>query len=333
MEISAGKYLTQKNDKLFRIQIEYLYQRIQNPKPELIEQISQLRTVQNISPEKYKQLKTQLPYVVAACFDPPFRKTVNFAFTHYFILDIDHLTAQEKDITTLKNEMSQDPRVKLIFLSPGGNGLKVFLQLDQACYDTGKYTLFYKVFALAFARQYNLLQNIDTRTADITRACFISYDPQAFFNPDAIPVMLSDFLDFNQLDQIKQTQHQIVQHEKQLPALTPEKQQIPPDKLQEIKQKLNPNIRTHRKKQIYVPPELEQAIEKVQQQMQKHQIEITEIINIHYGKKFRFQLDDKKAEINLFYGKKGYSVVISPKTGTNSRLNEVCHQILCEIFY
>ena len=59
--------------------------------------------------------------------------------------------------------------------------------------------------------------------------------------------------------------------------------------------------------------------------------ETCEVVNIHYGKKFKFRLQLKEAEINLFYGKRGYTVVQSPRHGTNAELNVVCAQILTEM--
>lgn len=67
--------------------------------------------------------------------------------------------------------------------------------------------------------------------------------------------------------------------------------------------------------------------------MNSYSISTDEIIDIHYGKKFRFSLGYRKAEINLFYGKRGFSVVISPRAGTDNELNAVCCDVLKELFY
>lgn len=55
---------------------------------------------------------------------------------------------------------------------------------------------------------------------------------------------------------------------------------------------------------------------------------VTEVINISYGKKIRMKLDMRQAEINLFYGKRGYSVVISPRCGTNEEFNNVAADLI-----
>ena len=50
---------------------------------------------------------------------------------------------------------------------------------------------------------------------------------------------------------------------------------------------------------------------------------IKEIVNIQYGKKIKVQIGLKQAEVNLFYGKKGFSAVKSPKSGTDPELNSI----------
>ena len=57
-------------------------------------------------------------------------------------------------------------------------------------------------------------------------------------------------------------------------------------------------------------------------------IGIDGVINIHYGKKIKMKVNFREAEINLFYGKKGYSVVQSSRKGTNDELNSLCAELI-----
>lgn len=57
-------------------------------------------------------------------------------------------------------------------------------------------------------------------------------------------------------------------------------------------------------------------------------ITITEIRNINYGKKLRFKIGFKQAEINLFFGKHGFTVVQSPRTGTDPDLNNLMAEVV-----
>ena len=60
----------------------------------------------------------------------------------------------------------------------------------------------------------------------------------------------------------------------------------------------------------------------------EHNVEINKISNISYGKKLQLRLGLKQAEINLFYGKKGFSVVISPRSGTSKEMNELMKELI-----
>jgi len=334
MNLSAGRNITQKDDKLYNVTPEQIFEAIKKPKPEIADKIKQLRTIQSISPEQYRKLKVHLPYIVAAQFNPPTRLIAHFASTKAFILDIDHLEMYGKDLETLKKELSADPRVLMLFVSPGGNGIKVMMELAEKCYDSAKFSLFYKIFAEKFALQFGMEKYIDKGTSDVTRACFISLDAEAYFNPNPIPVILADYIDFEQLEETRKIEHKWKLDEKNLPKEKPTViNPIDEQKLLEIKLKLNPNIKLKKEKIIYVPQELEEIVQKIKDKMSENNIITDQLVNIHYGKKCMFSLGDKKAEINIFYGKKGFSVVKSPKTGTHGELNEICFSLMCEIFY
>ena len=44
------------------------------------------------------------------------------------------------------------------------------------------YSLFYKKFVKSFSEQYDLQQVVDAKTSDVSRACFLSHDKDAFYN-------------------------------------------------------------------------------------------------------------------------------------------------------
>ena len=225
-----------------------------------------------------------------------------------------------------------------MFTSPSNNGLKIFFRLSEKCYDSGKYSLFYKIFASAFSKQYSLEQVIDKVTSDVTRACFISYDTDAYFNPNSEPIKLSAFIDFENLIEVRETEQKLKEEQtivktKTEKTQTSKQEQLSADILDKIKSKLNPKIKTKKDKIIIVPEELDAVIEKVSTHLSNHNINIKEIIGIHYGKKFVFTLNERWAEINLFFGKKGFTVVKTPKAGSNEELTDVCYKLMCEIFY
>jgi tetratricopeptide (TPR) repeat protein len=66
--------------------------------------------------------------------------------------------------------------------------------------------------------------------------------------------------------------------------------------------------------------------------IQESGIETVDIINIHYGKKFKFRTGVHQAEVNLFFGKRGFTVVKSPRQGTNEKLNDLMTSYIQSFF-
>lgn len=320
-----------------KVDIGQIYHSLVNPKPEINNLILQLRSIMSIDINRYRHLKVQLPYLVTGIFTPPVRKTDNFSSIEHLIIDIDHLSEKEISVGSLKEKLKSDKRIELMFASPGNDGLKIFFRLSEKCYDHGKYSIFYRVFARSFSVQYGLEQVIDIATSDVTRACFISVDPDAYCNPECEKIRISDFVNFENLLEVKELQNEIKKASEKTKEIEPE---IPSDKpelseglLDEIKQKLNPKFKSQREKIIFVPEELDKIVHAIKNKIAEYSIIIKSVGNIHYGKKFVFELENKWAEINVFYGKKGVSVVKTPKRGSDQKLTDIVYQVLCEMFF
>lgn len=332
--ISCGKNIQSPADPLLKIKEEQFYHSIINPRPDIESRIRQLRIVYAMDTKQYAALKRTLPYVVCGHFTPNFRKKENFAYTETFILDIDHISEKNLNLATIRQQIQTDPRVMLCFTSPGEDGLKVMFRLTERCYDPGLYTLFYKVFARDFSLRYHLVQAIDNKTSDVARACFISIDPKAYYNPECEPIDLKAFVNIDNPIDVADTRHEIEQHQKmQIEGFVPTAEQHPKDPdaevLQRIKQQLNKDktlIKTT--PEAYVPERLNELIEPLKQHIQQTGLVVTEIVNIQYAKKIKVRMGQKEAEVNLFYGKRGFSVVISPRRGTNEELNNVVAELI-----
>ncbi|OIP02296.1 MAG: hypothetical protein AUJ98_01570 [Bacteroidetes bacterium CG2_30_33_31] len=334
--ISFGNNIRQPKDILNKISVKTVYQKIVNPKPQLLSLIEQLRTVATIDAKMYRALKVQLPYFIAAIFNPPYRKIENFAFAEYFIVDIDHLS--EKDISPidLLSKFKNDPRVVLAFRSPSNDGLKIMFRVKERFYDAGKYSLFYKAFAQKISLEYNLSQLVDNKTSDVSRACFYSCDSQAYYNENAQEVEISSIINFDNELEIREIEKQIKDYsDKTFVSETKDslKQELPEQFLQKIRETLNPNIKIKREKRIYVPAELDIIIEDIKAEMLKYQIQTEKVVNINYGKQFRFATAQIWAEINLFYGQKGFTAVKTTKSGSNQSLADIAQKILCNLIY
>ena len=91
-------------------------------------------------------------------------------------LDFDHLQSVEK----LRFQLLQDDYfdTQLLFVSPSGNGLKWVVAVDTT--ET-MHSDFFTAVANYILQTYGV--SIDKSGKDISRACFLPHDPQAFINP------------------------------------------------------------------------------------------------------------------------------------------------------
>ena len=320
-------------DELKKVQEEYLYNSLRNPKPTIAATIQQLRIVYSMDAKAYVQLKRRLPYFVCGQFNPPFRRKENFAYTESFILDFDHLSSKQLSMKTIRDNIVKDEQVMMCFTSPSEDGLKVMFRLKERCYDAGLYSIFYKAFAATFAMRHNLTQVTDSKTSDVARACFISIDPNAYFNPNSIPVDIKAYLDESNPDLLFKIKNEQDEHDKVIKKSDDEQVPLPkdPDKdiLTRIRQQLNPKAQLPIEQHpAYVPERLNEIIAELKLFIEETGLQVTEIINIQYAKKIRARLGQKEAEVNLFYGKRGFSVVISPRLGTNEELNELLADLI-----
>lgn len=320
-------------DELKKVQEEYLYNSLRNPKPTIAATIQQLRIVYSMDVKAYTQLKKKLPYFVCGQFNPPFRRKENFAYTETFILDFDHLSSKHLSLKNIRDNIIKDEQVMMCFTSPSEDGLKVMFRLKERCYDAGLYSIFYKAFAATFAMRHNLTQVTDSRTSDVTRACFVSIDPNAYFNPNPTLVNLKAYIDETNPDSLFKMKHEQDEHDKITKKNNDEQTTHlkDPDKdiLTRIRQQLNPNMKSQAELHpAYVPEQLNEIIADLKLFIEETGLQVTEIINIQYAKKIRARLGQKEAEVNLFYGKRGFSVIISPRHGTNEELNELLADLI-----
>jgi tetratricopeptide (TPR) repeat protein len=325
--MQIGKSITQKDDLLTSIEPQQVFEWIKQPEENIRTKIERLRLVKTIDKNQYGLLKRQLPYLVCGIFNPPYRRIENFGYTECFIVDIDHIAEKGLYINSLREKLTSDSRTMLCFLSPGEDGLKILFRLKEKCSDAGRYSLFYKTFIQVLAQQYNFEQVLDKSTSDVSRACFMSYDPEIFFNPLAEPVDMKDFVDFNNPFAIKELENALKNENKNNPEAKTEKPEKPaPDNeaIAFIKERLQAKSRIPRNKpQVYVPDQLEMILERLLQHIAESGVQVEEVVNIQYGKKFKFCAGPAQAEVNLFFGKRGFSVVKSPRQGTSDELNEL----------
>jgi hypothetical protein len=144
-----------------------------------------LRVLRNHDPMAYRHQKRYLPYVVGADFGGGRRHSSDFVAAHFLLLDLDHLPLSDHRVP---ESIRQHPAVRLAFVSPGGEGVKVLCALAEPCDSLYEFKAYYKYFAHQFAGELHLEKYLDLSTCDATRACFLAHDPHVFDNPQANPL-------------------------------------------------------------------------------------------------------------------------------------------------
>lgn len=330
--IMIGARVTDKAEVMHKVTEEYLYNQLRNPKPNIEAMIRSLRIVRNLDAKQYSVQKRLLPYFVCGIFNPAHRNTQNFAYTETFLVDIDHISDKGLDMQDVRKRIEADSRVLMCFTSPSEDGLKVMFKLKERCYDAGLYSLFYKMFVHQFSVQMNIEQVIDKQTSDVARACFVSIDSNAYYNPQADAIYLNSFVNITNPHTLiaearKAEQDSKINIDKES---TPKPSADPSaDVIQKIKQQLNLNTRkTEKQKSIFVPQILNDIETSLRNMLENNGIVVDNISNINYGKKIQMKLGLRNAEINLFYGKRGFSVIQSPRSGTNNELNQLMAELI-----
>lgn len=330
--ISFGKQIKATGaHSLQRISLYDVFEAISKSDAPLKDLCARLRQTARINPDAYRVMKTSLPFFCGSTFVQDHRKTEHFEAAHYCIIDIDHCYENEVQFASLKARLCADESVALLFTSPGGEGLKVVFQLDEPMMSTKRYSDFYAVFSRAFAERHDLVKHVDFVTRDATRVCFLSADEQAYFNPLCEPVCVRNYVSaFDILERTGNTTEALNEVET---APTSEKAPITPDVYADIRNKLKPGTPQLRQKQIFVPEILESVIGPIEDYLVKLGLVITDVRDINYGKQICIAFQQAEGEVNLYYGKHGFSVVQTTKSGMNAELNGLLARAVENVVY
>lgn len=150
----------------------------------------------------YNQLKKALPsFTYAATYKTARRLEYIDNFNNIVGIDLDHI-GDEKAIIEISNSLREDKNVYAFFVSPSGDGLKLFFRIDkdQRVDDWIKEKQFDRL-AVYYSNKFTKISdyvkktygvNPDPAVKDITRLCFFSSDKEAYYNPQAIPINIED---------------------------------------------------------------------------------------------------------------------------------------------
>lgn len=95
-------------------------------------------------------------------------------------IDIDGIKSEDS-IRQLCERLRDDRYVMMFFVSPSGNGIKVFVKVDS---DESLHDQAFRQIAAYFNYEYDISEygSLDMSVRDISRACFMSSDPDAYYS-------------------------------------------------------------------------------------------------------------------------------------------------------
>ncbi|WP_299176722.1 VapE domain-containing protein [uncultured Chryseobacterium sp.] len=129
--------------------------------------------------EAYERAKKSLPaFTPSASFKGGRKPEFITAYTQIVVLDIDKLSGEQ--LTNAKALANQNEYTLASFTSPSGNGLKILVKVNSEQSQ-------HKEAFLKLQKYYEelLVLPIDKSGKDVTRLCFISNDPELYYNESA----------------------------------------------------------------------------------------------------------------------------------------------------
>lgn len=352
IQLFTGNQVQQSNTETLQpISIGQLEERIRTGSNGLDELCKQLRTILKMDKAAYGKHKLRLPFFCCATFEGNIRHSKNFRFVDSCVLDFDKVPDQETLQTKVLPAIQSDERVALAFTSPSGKGAKAILMLSSPVMSLQEYSQFYKNLVQSFAAQYGLEDYADMTTSDATRVCFLAHDPGVFFRSDAVPVGWQQYLPAGPLafggqadagmgkTKSKEGSEGADFNSKGIPQKN-KMQSLPAETYAQVVKRLNPTTVTKPPKELVVPEILEQVAVQAQAAIAAAGWQLKTLENIQYGKKIGAAQGFVWAEVNVFYGKRGFSIVRTPKSGTDAAMGVALEQLIwktlqqpCEVDY
>lgn len=126
--------------------------------------------------DRADKLKRQLPaFTPSGVFEGGRKIEYLKMYSGYVHLDFDKMTDEE--LSNAREKLKEIPYTFAYFISPSGNGLKVFIEIDT---DVQHHDLAYKQVQHYYEKELGI--EADPKCKDITRLCFVSYDPHGYKN-------------------------------------------------------------------------------------------------------------------------------------------------------
>ncbi len=140
----------------------------------------QVERLRAMTADEYSQNKRNLPAVAFGGIFSRRKKDALITPSGLVVIDIDHVSGHE--LADIKSKLTADRHTALCFVSPSGAGLKAVFVADFS--DDATFKQAYRAISAYLMATYGL--KIDESGKDICRLCYVSHDPEAYYNPDAV---------------------------------------------------------------------------------------------------------------------------------------------------
>lgn len=131
--------------------------------------------------------------------------------TGLMCIDFDHKTDEE--LKMVKQTVMRWGCTYCCFKSPSGDGLKVVIKTDNS--SIIHYSNLYRQLEQIFINQFGIEPDDDCD--DVGRACYCSFDPDLYYNPNAIPL----HLDYDPKYDKQESEHSKTSSSYSQPTITP----------------------------------------------------------------------------------------------------------------
>ncbi len=141
-----------------------------------------IKQLRSMNENGYSENKKRLPATTFAGRFAHRSKSGLIQPTGFVVIDIDHID-DTVQLNKIRAKMIRDPHLLFSFVSPSGRGLKCVFVAQFT--DDLTYKVAYDTVNSHVEARYEI--KTDHSGKDICRLCFVSSDPEAYFNPAAEP--------------------------------------------------------------------------------------------------------------------------------------------------
>ena len=128
------------------------------------------------------------------------------------VIDIDGVKPKETLLNIIEH-FETDPSVVMIFISPSGTGIKILFRIHPIPLNADEHKAAYQTIVEHVDKFRNEPDTpafeVDTGGSDVSRLCFLAFDPHAYYNEYAVPIQWDREKYLNDIEESKAQQKEI----------------------------------------------------------------------------------------------------------------------------